>query len=141
MKPTLLAALLFLATSLFAQTDADRKQIVNILSQQTASWNKGDIESFMKGYWNSDSVMFIGKSGVTYGYKNVLQNYKKNYSDTTQMGKLRFEILKVQTLSPVYSFVVGRWFVKRSVGDISGHFTLLFRKINGSWVIVSDHSS
>jgi hypothetical protein len=85
--------------------------------------------------------MFIGQSGITYGYENTLNNYRKNYSDTAKMGKLRFEIIKVQRLSGEYYFVVGKWFLQRSVGDVNGHYTLLFRKVNSEWVIVADHSS
>jgi len=57
------------------------------------------------------------------------------------MGSLSFDLIKVQRLSPEYYFVVGKWFLKRTVGDIGGHYDLLFRKINGRWFIVSDHSS
>ena len=119
----------------------DEKEIRNILQQQTVAWNKGDIDGFMKGYRNSDSLMFIGKSGVTYGYTNTLQNYKKNYPDADKMGRLAFDILQVKKLSDAYYFVVGKWFLKRNAGDIGGHYTLLFQKINGSWQIICDHSS
>ena len=123
-----------------AQT-SDEQKILRILNDQTKFWNEGKMEKFMQGYWKSDSLMFIGKSGVTYGYDNTLRNYKSGYSDTMQMGKLSFDILKVQRLSPEYFFVVGKWFLKRTVGDLGGHYTLLFRKINNEWVIISDHSS
>ncbi len=119
----------------------DEKSIRQILDDQTKAWNKGNIDEFMKGYWNSDSLMFIGKSGVTYGYQNTLMNYKKNYSNAGQMGTLTFDLVKVQRLSPEYYFVVGKWHLARKVGDIGGHYDLLFRKIKGRWVIVSDHSS
>lgn len=119
----------------------DEQAIRKILSNQTHYWNQGNIDSFMVGYWNNDSLMFIGKSGVTYGYNNTLNNYKKGYSDTAQMGKLTFNILQVKRLSNDHYFVLGKWFLKRSVGDIGGHYTLLFRKIKGQWVIVADHSS
>lgn len=112
-----------------------------ILQEQTEAWNRGDLESFMKGYWDSDSLMFIGKSGITYGWMNTLNNYKKGYPDTAAMGKLHFNIIKVSRLHKKYFHVVGKWYLKRSIGDISGHYTLLFRKINGHWVIISDHSS
>lgn len=121
--------------------DKDKQKILSILQRQTEDWNRGNIDAFMIGYWNSDSLMFIGKSGITYGYKKTLENYKKNYSDTAQMGKLSFNILQVKRLSNEYYYVVGKWFLKRSVGDIGGHYNLLFRKINGKWVIVADHSS
>ena len=120
---------------------ADERSILKILDDQTKFWNEGNLDQFVKGYWHHDSLMFIGQSGITYGYQNTLNNYKKNYSDTAKMGKLAFEIIKVQKLSDEYYFAVGKWFLKRTVGDLKGHYTLLFRKINGEWVIVADHSS
>jgi len=119
----------------------DEQSIRKILNDQIAAWNAGNIDEFMKGYWNNDSLMFIGKSGVTYGYQNTLMNYKRHYSNASEMGSLSFDLIKVQRLSPEYYFVVGKWFLKRTVGDIGGHYDLLFRKINGRWFIVSDHSS
>lgn len=121
--------------------DRNAKKILNILEKQDAAWNRGDIDAFMHGYWENDSLKFIGKSGVTYGYTNTLNNYKKGYPDTATMGKLRFDIIKVEKLSKRYYSVVGKWFLKRSIGDVGGHYTLLFRKIKGRWVIVQDHSS
>jgi ketosteroid isomerase-like protein len=123
-----------------AQTNAE-KAIRNILAEQSTAWNKGNIEGFMKGYWKNDSLMFIGKSGVTYGWKNTLNNYKKGYPDAAAMGQLTFTILKVKSLSDQYQQVVGKWHLKRSQGNLDGHFTLLFQKIKGQWMIVMDHSS
>lgn len=124
-----------------ARQDEDEKYIRALLAQQTEAWNAGSIETFMQGYWNSDSLMFIGKNGVTYGYQNTLMNYKKSYSDADKMGTLSFDLIKVQRLSPEYYFVVGKWHLKRNAGDVGGHYNLLFRKIKGKWVIIADHSS
>jgi hypothetical protein len=85
--------------------------------------------------------MYIGKSGVTYGYASTLASYRRNYGDTARMGKLRFDLIQVRRLSPRYFHIVGKWSLKRSAGDVGGHYTLLFKKIRGEWVIVSDHSS
>ena len=131
---------IFVAFSGFAQS-ADEKEILGILDRQTQAWNRGDLESFMKGYWENDSLMYIGKGGVTYGYASTLNSYRKNYGDTARMGKLTFQILHLKKLSPDYYFIVGKWFLKRSAGDIGGHYTLLFRKQNGKWEIIADHSS
>jgi ketosteroid isomerase-like protein len=120
---------------------ASGKAVRQVLEQQSGAWNRGDIPGFMKGYWENDSLMFIGKSGVTYGWQNTLNNYKKNYPDAATMGKLTFTILKVKQLSDQYQEVVGKWHLQREKGDIEGHFTLLFQKIKDSWVIVMDHSS
>jgi len=123
-----------------AQT-RDEKQILAILEKQTQSWNCGDLRGFMNGYWKSDSLMFIGKSGITYGWQQALDNYKKGYPDTASMGKLSFELITVKRLSEDYFFVIGKWHLSRSIGNIGGAYTLLFRKIKNQWVIITDHSS
>lgn len=140
MKNLFIALFLLLTVQLFAQS-RDELSIRKILGEQTAAWNRGDIEGFMNGYWDNDSLMFIGKTGVTYGWTNTLNNYKKGYPDTVAMGKLSFTLLQVKKLSKEYFHVTGKWFLKRSIGDASGHYTLVFRKIQGRWVIISDHSS
>ena len=140
MKKLFVASLLLISAQLFAQSK-DELAIRQLLAEQTTAWNRGDVVSFMNGYWENDSLMFIGKSGVTYGWTNTLNNYKKGYPDTTAMGKLSFNIISVKHLSKKYYHVVGKWFLKRSIGDLSGHYTLLFEKVNGNWVIIADHSS
>ena len=117
------------------------KAIQAILQNQTAAWNKGDLDAFMVGYWKSDSLVFMGKSGPTYGYKNTLANYKKNYPDTSHIGKLHFDIVSIKSLGKSYFFVIGKWFLQRSVGNVNGVYTLVFRKTKTGWKIISDHSS
>ena len=136
----LLISVFILSIAIKAQSK-DELAIRQMLSTQDAAWNKGDVEGFMQGYWQNDSLMFIGKSGITYGWKNTLENYKKGYPDTAAMGKLDFNILEVKRISDIYFFVVGKWHLTRSIGDVGGHFTLLLRKVKGKWVIVADHSS
>lgn len=121
--------------------NSDELAIRKILKNQVAEWNKGNIDNFMKGYWNSDSVMFVGKNGPVHGYTNTLNNYKKSYPDTTIMGKLHFIDLSLQKLSADYYFVIGKFLLTRTIGNTKGVFTLLFRKIKGEWVIIADHSS
>ncbi|MCX8481150.1 MAG: nuclear transport factor 2 family protein [Sediminibacterium sp.] len=112
-----------------------------MLQNQTNAWNKGNLVEFMKGYWENDSLCFIGKNGPKYGYENTLKNYQKSYPDTASMGKLYFDILKIEKLSNLYYSVIGKWTLIRTKGNISGYYTLLFKKINGQWKVVLDHSS
>jgi uncharacterized protein (TIGR02246 family) len=140
MRSLLIILLTLLSVPVFSQTK-DEAEVRNVLARQNAAWNRGDIDAFMVGYWQNDSLMFIGQSGVTYGYKNTLANYKRNYPDTTVMGKLTFTIIQVKQISPEYFHVTGKYYLTRTIGDASGHFTLMFRKINGQWPIISDHSS
>jgi ketosteroid isomerase-like protein len=128
------------ASSSATQPSADAA-IRQSMADQVVAWNSGNIDEFMKGYWNNDSLMFIGHSGITYGYQQTLDNYKKTYSNADQMGKLFFTLLKVKRLSPDYYFVIGKWLLKRKTGDIGGIYTLLFRKVDGQWRIVCDHTS
>lgn len=138
----LLAIIIFLGFSSIsiAQTK-DEAAIRTMLTQQTISWNNGNLEEFMESYWRSDSLKFIGKNGLTYGWTTTLNNYKRNYPDTAAMGKLDFEIIEVKQLSDLYYFVIGKWHLARSIGDLGGHFTLLVKKINNKWLIVADHST
>ena len=112
-----------------------------MLGRQVAEWNKGNIAGYMIGYWENDSLVFIGKNGPTYGYKATLERYKKSYPDTQAMGKLTSTILSMTKLSPEYYFVIGKWELQRTAGNLSGSYTLLIRLINGKWVIICDHSS
>jgi ketosteroid isomerase-like protein len=129
------------SVSVAAAQSKNEKKIREILNEQTEAWNRGEIPAFMSGYWQNDSLMFIGKNGIVYGWQQTLENYKKNYPNPDAMGKLSFNILRVDKLSSKYYSVIGKWMLVRSIGDVSGHFSLLFKKINGQWKIVSDHSS
>jgi ketosteroid isomerase-like protein len=140
MKSVLLFFFMLPVLYSFAQS-TDESAIRQTLGEQVQAWNEGNIGRFMKTYWENDSLMFIGKGGITYGWQNTLNNYKKNYPDTIAMGKLSYNILKISRLSPEYFYVVGKFHLQRSIGDLNGHYDLLFRKINGRWVIIADHSS
>ncbi|AMM52159.1 L-asparaginase [Rufibacter sp. DG15C] len=116
-------------------------EIQRIMDDQSQAWNRGDLEGFMAHYWKSDSLVFIGKSGPTYGWQKTLENYQKGYPNKDAMGQLKFTLLKTDVLSPETLFVVGKWHLTRTIGDVGGHFSLVFKKINGQWKIIADHSS
>ncbi len=120
---------------------SDETAIKALLAAQTKAWNKGDVVHFMEGYLSSDSLLFVGKSGPTYGFNNTLNNYKKGYPDTAAMGKLTFTLLSLSPIEKKHYRVLGKWALKRSKGDVSGYFTLLLEKIKGKWFIIQDHSS
>ena len=141
MRKLLLAVpFFFVAIIVFAQPK-DEKAIATVMQKQVSAWNNGDLQGFMQTYWSNDSLLFVGKNGVTKGWNNTLKNYKKAYPDKTSMGELKFTLIKIQKLSAHYYNVIGKWHLTRSAGDLQGHYTLLFRKIKGKWLIVQDHSS
>ena len=132
--------IILLSAKTYSQTP-DEKNIREILRNQTISWNEGNLEDFMKGYLNNDSLLFIGQMGPTYGYQTTLGNYRKHYPDAASRGILNFDILQMKRLSVLYYFVVGKFHLERTIGNAEGYFTLLFKKVKGKWVIVVDHSS
>ena len=116
-------------------------EITNTMYSQQKAWNMGDLVGFMNGYWESDSLRFLGKDGVTLGWKSSLERYQRAYPSREKMGTLKFDELRIEVLNGKNAYVDGRWNLFRSADTLSGHFTLLWKRINGRWVIVSDHSS
>lgn len=140
-KYIITACLLFTAAAIAFAQNKDEQAIRSLLAAQVAEWNKGNPAGYMKGYWESDSLLFIGKNGPTYGFNATLQRYKKSYPDAEHMGQLTSAIVSMQKLSPQYYFIVGKWHLQRKAGDLEGSYTLLIKKIKNKWVIVADHSS
>ena len=128
----------------FSQTKENNQDLIAvraIMSQQEKAWNEGDIPTFMEGYWQNENLVFTGSKGPTYGYFNTLERYKKSYPDQAAMGKLHFDLLFLKQWDENTIQVVGKFTLVRAQDTPTGHFTLLFRKMEGAWKIVSDHSS
>lgn len=119
----------------------DKNAILKLLEDQRQAWNKGNLEEFMKGYWQSDSLLFVGKTGPQYGWQTTLDNYRKRYPGKAAMGMLTFDIKEVRMIGKENAFVLGGWHLKREKDDPRGYFTLLLRKIDNVWKVVADHSS
>lgn len=136
-KIILLTAFLFISFATFSQ----EKEIRNVLETQRKAWNRGDIPAFMQGYWKSDSLMFVGSKGPTYGWTKTLENYQKSYPDKAAMGILSFNIKEVRMLDETHAFVLGAWHLQREKDEPQGFFTLLFQKFGNEWKIIVDHTS
>jgi ketosteroid isomerase-like protein len=115
--------------------------IHHVMDEQQEAWNRGDIKGFMDGYWASDSLRFIGKRGITYGWQATLENYQKSYPDSEAMGKLQFTNLTTELTGDSSAYVIGKWELFRSTDTLSGHYSLLWKQLNGKWLIVADHTS
>jgi ketosteroid isomerase-like protein len=123
----------------------DKSETISIiktnLEAQELAWNTGDLSTFMEHYWKSDSMAFMGKTGVTYGWQQTLDAYKAGYPTQKEMGILEFEIKKLDVLSSDAAYMLGSWNIERDTLDVGGHFSLILKKIAGHWVIVTDHTS
>ncbi len=125
---------------LYAQK-SDLTEIRSILDNQELAWNKGNITEFMKGYWNSDSLCFLTAKGLKKGYNTLLNHYLQKYPSRHEMGNLKFIILKIETLNAESAMVIGNWNLTNNENEYNGYFSLIFKKINGTWKIILDHTS
>jgi beta-aspartyl-peptidase (threonine type) len=121
--------------------EADLVAIQEVLKAQQAAWNRGDVDAFVVGYWQSPELTFSGSSGVSRGWDGVLARYKKNYPDRAAMGELNFSELEFRFLGPDAALVLGKWHLKREKGDVGGVFTLVWQRFPEGWKIIHDHTS
>lgn len=141
--------LIFLLSVLFNQNligqsssiNNDKTQILQVLKTQENAWNQRDFEGFMQGYYQSDSLKFYGRNGLTKGWQNTLDNYKKGYPTINESGILRFKINDISPIENHSYWVMGEFFLERTVGNANGIFILIFKKIKGEWKIVADMSA
>ena len=136
--------LLAMAVAVFAapeQTENSATQIRSVLQAQQDSWNRGDIDGFMKGYARSASTVFISGDTIRRGWKTVRDRYKQKYSDRAKMGTLVFSDLEITPLSSDFAVASGRWGLKRANDQPHGRFTLILKRLPEGWRIIRDHTS
>ncbi|HKO00184.1 MAG TPA: nuclear transport factor 2 family protein [Thermoanaerobaculia bacterium] len=142
MKRVVIVTLLFAACATAAAVD-ERVAIRQVLDQQVAGWNRGDLEAYMQGYWNSPDLTFFSGANVTHGWQPTLDRYRKKYQgEGKEMGTLTFADVTIDVIANDTAFVRGAWHLAMKQGDSPhGLFTLLMKKTNDGWKIVHDHSS
>ena len=119
----------------------DTEAIQAVLKAQRLAWSDNNIEEFMEGYWKNDSLKFYGSNGVTYGWENTFERYKKAYPTEDHTGKLSFKINAISKITDGAYYVLGEYHLKRNVGNATGIFMVIFKKINGEWKIIVDTSN
>jgi len=123
------------------QRDDDRAAIEEVLREQQAAWNRGDVGTFLAAYWHSPELTFSGSSGVSRGWDGVLARYKRTYPDRAAMGRLDFSELEFRFLGADAALVLGRWHLKRDKDEIGGVFSLVWQRFPEGWKIIHDHTS
>lgn len=145
---TTLCCVALLSTAAFAQNSAgdsgkDSTAIKQVLTNQQAAWNRGDIDTFMHGYKDSPETTFIGKT-IAYGYQPIIERYKTRYATREAMGTLDFSGITVKMLGKNYAVVTGKFHLARTTaggGDASGIYSLIFERQPEGWRIILDHTS
>jgi ketosteroid isomerase-like protein len=112
-----------------------------LLDTQAAAWNRGDIESFVDGYWKSEETVFVGANGVKKGFQSVLERYRHEYPDSKAMGHLSFSHLEVHMTCKDCAYTIGEFLLEREKDKPSGFFTLYLKKFSYGWKIIADHTT
>ena len=138
--------LIFLLFTFFlqGQTNISREDSISIsqvLKDQEKAWNDGDIDKFMQGYLKSDNIVFTGSNGSIYGWEETRKRYLNKYSNRTLMGRLKFRIINFQKLGNNIIQMQGSFYLKRKIDDSKGFFSLIWKKEDEKWFIISDHTS
>ena len=123
------------------ERQSDRAAIAKILDAQQNSWNQGNVEAFLEGYWHSPDLTFSGSGGIARGWDGVLARYKKNYPDRATMGQLAFSNLEFRFLGKDAALALGHWHLARAQGDVGGVFSLVWQRFPEGWRIIHDHTS
>jgi ketosteroid isomerase-like protein len=120
---------------------SDPQAVKDLLLQQQADWNRGDVTAFMRGYWNSPQLTFAGSTDFTRGWEPVLARYQHSYPNKAAMGHLDFSDLEIRPLGADATLVLGRWRITKDSGKSGGIFTLVLQRFPEGWRIVHDHTN
>jgi ketosteroid isomerase-like protein len=114
-----------------------------VLERQEADWNKGDLDAFLTGYWNSPRVVFQSGGDRYDGWGAMRERYRRRYkAEGKAMGRVSFSRIDIEPLGPEAALVRGTWRLSLPDGSHPGGlFTLIFRHFPDGWKIVHDHTS
>jgi uncharacterized protein (TIGR02246 family) len=144
----LLRALLLLCSVYFpsllrSSVNTAEASITAVLNEQVDAWNSGDLKKFVSSY--APKCTLVGGNQISETTRaDVLAHYEKKYPSPEARGKLRFSELMVHLLDAETATVTGHFHLERSPsggGPAGGVFSLVFKRIDGSWEIVLDHTS
>lgn len=119
----------------------DHQRIRALFEESCAAWNRGDIDGHLADYWHSDKVRWVSEGTVRYGFEAIAAGFKSRFDSPDNMGKLEVADLEIQLPGESDALVFGAWIQTTPTARRHGVFTIHLKKIDGEWLIVSDHSS
>ena len=130
---------------------APRDEVLALVQQQVAAWNRGDLEAFCATY--ADDAVFVSppraanvdagvaaSDGVTRGRAEVLARYKKRYPDGKAMGQLAIDPWDVRETKDSVS-ISAKWTLRYpDKAALSGNTVIVLLRTKAGWRIVHDAS-
>ncbi len=123
-------------------------QVEAVMGRMVDGWNSGDFEEFMSGYHRSPLTTFLGigsllaTNSLIVGYDGIRAHYEPHFVAGAQRDRLSFTNLHSREVSDSAGVITARYAL-RNDGAVtaSGAFTLVFLNLEGTWLIVHDHTS
>jgi uncharacterized protein (TIGR02246 family) len=123
------------------ETKKTEVAIRKVFEAACAAWNRGDLDGYLASYWDSNKTIWISSGSLTRGRRAIVAAHKVRFSTPQQMGQLTLAKLEIDVLTPEDAIAYGRWMLVLGNETAKGFFTVQLRKIEGTWLFVSDHSS
>ena len=120
------------------------KAIQAVLDAQLLAWNRGDIDGFMDGYWNSPEFVYLTNKHVVRGWQAMLDLYRQSFKSpgASAMGNLELLETQITLLGKDAALVWGTYRVTNPDGkQRGGLYTLVMRKFPEGWRTVYDRTS
>ncbi|MDB5022966.1 MAG: nuclear transport factor 2 family protein [Mucilaginibacter sp.] len=121
--------------------DAHSKEaaIISAMKNSENDWNKGDLDSFMKMYTSSSTMMMptgpVGLSAIKDLYG------KKYFNGKMPKQNLHYDELKVTLLGANYALLTGKFTLSgNNLAERSGRYSLVMIYTKDGWKILHDHS-
>ncbi|WP_276498007.1 YybH family protein [Pontibacter litorisediminis] len=118
------------------------QEVRQALEGQISAWNQGDLETAMAFYWNSPDMLWISKNGTEKGYQEVYEMFLQDFPDRGKMGTYTYTPLHIEQLAKEAVYFVFRWMIElngeRLMGGVSSQ---VWKKLDGRWVVTSEHAS
>lgn len=122
--------------------EASRNEVMTLLASQAELWNKGDLEGFMAGYWQSPDLTYYSGGTLLRGWGAVLDHYRSRYQgEGREMGRLAFTMVEVRIVGTDVALAGGQWELTTTNGKSGGLFSIVLRQLHEGWLIIHDHTS
>ena len=122
-----------------ANTNPKATAIISAMNNSAKDWNKGDLESFMKMY--TDSSTMIKPTGPA-GLAAIRDLYEKKYfNGKMPKQNLDYSEMKVTMLGDNYALLTGKFTLSgNNLPERSGRYSLVMVYTKDGWKILHDHS-
>jgi len=124
-----------------AQNSVTSKEtaIITAMKNSENDWNKGDLNSFMKMYTATSTMMLpTGPAGLS-AIRDLYQNHY--FNGKTPKQHLYYDELKITLLGENYALLTGKFTLSgNNLPERSGRYSLVMIHTKEGWKILHDHS-